>query len=263
MFNEIQVSGGYDKDGNSEKISYISFERGNVYSIVGKTGSGKTQLIEDIESLNNGEGLTKRIILIDGKLPDEKLRNEYRSGFIAHLSQNMNYILDMPVIEFLKMRQKLKTSKNKNTSPEEILDTANELAGEKIKPHEVLTRLSGGQGRSLMISDVALNNEAPVILIDEIENAGIDKVKALSLLTKKEKITLIITHDPLIALHGNKRIVMQNGGIYSVIDRSEHEKKLAEFLAAFNKKIDITRELIRTGKTLKGVDEFVLHSVLE
>ena len=37
-----------------------------------------------------------------------------------------------------------------------------------------------------MISDVAFLSASPIVLIDEIENAGVDRQKALSLLIRKK-----------------------------------------------------------------------------
>lgn len=263
MLKKLEVLGGYDKQGMKESIQSLTLERGNIYTIVGKTGSGKTQLIEDIESLNDGEGITKRIILVDGKVPGDSFHLGYRSRYIAHLSQNMNYILDMPVIEFLALRNRLQLQKNPAITPEKILDTANALAGEEIQSHQLLTKLSGGQSRALMIADVALTSSAPVILIDEVENAGIDRIKAMALLTRQEKIVLVVTHDPLLALYGNKRIVLKNGGMSQVIERTKEEEILLSQLTYIHDTIERTRELIRNGESLKGGINFGLHSVLE
>ncbi|SCY75942.1 ATP-binding cassette domain-containing protein [Alkaliphilus peptidifermentans] len=254
MLKKLEILGGYDKHGGKESVKSLVLEKGNIYTIVGKTGSGKTQLIEDIESLNNGEGITKRTILIDGVIPDDSFHQGYRSQFIAHLSQNMNYILDMPVVEFLKLRNSLQGHNNLEGSPDKLLATANMLAGEEIQPFQLLTRLSGGQSRALMIADVALNSKAPVILIDEVENAGIDRIKAMSLLIGQEKIVLVVTHDPLLALYGNKRIVLKHGGICHIIERTNEEKLLLNKLTNTHDAMETMRKLIRNGESIKGVN---------
>ena len=59
-----------------------------------------------------------------------------------------------------------------------------------------MTQLSGGQSRALMIADTAYISESPIVLIDEIENAGVDRRQAIELLAKKEKIIFVSTHDP-------------------------------------------------------------------
>lgn len=257
MLNKLEIIGGYDKYGNRELVESVTLEKGQIYTIVGKTGSGKTLLMEDIESLNNGEGITKRTILINNELPGDLFFAGYRSRFIAHLSQNMNYILDMPVLEFLNLRNQLQTSDNL-IPPNEILETANLLSGEEIQPIQLLTKLSGGQSRALMIADVALNSSAPVILIDEVENAGIDRIKAMSLLTKHEKIVLVVTHDPLLALYGKKRIVLKNGGMNCIIERTPEEEKILDHLITVNNNMEEIRQTIRNGEYIKGVIDFVL-----
>jgi len=37
--------------------------------------------------------------------------------------------------------------------------------------------------------------------------------KSIGTIDKEEKIVLMATHDPILALMGNKRIVIKNGGI--------------------------------------------------
>ncbi len=59
-----------------------------------------------------------------------------------------------------------------------------------------------------MIADIALLCDSPIVLIDEIENAGIDKERALGLLQRHDKLVLVVTHDPHTALMSRRRIVM-------------------------------------------------------
>lgn len=263
MFNQLSIIGGKDKNGNAESIKELSLEKGNVYTIVGPTGSGKTQLIEDIECLNDGFGLTKRKILLDNAPPLEHYRSSYQNRLVSHLSQNMHFILDMSVIDFLEMRFQCTNFSNGVKSVEKVLDCANELSGEKICSDHSLTKLSGGQSRALMIADVAMNGTTPVILIDEIENAGIDRLKAMEILVHSEKIVLVVTHDPLLALYGQKRIVMKNGGISSIITRTEYEVSLLKKLHSINKMTARLRNDLRQGKTLRKEGYYEFQSILE
>ncbi len=74
-----------------------------------------------------------------------------------------------------------------------------------------------------MIADVACLSASPVVLIDKIENAGVDRRRALDLLVKKEKIVFMATRDPLLALSGKRRLVVRNGGIAAVLETTEDE----------------------------------------
>ena len=84
----------------------------------------------------------------------------------------------------------------KGSPARQVFDAANSLAGEPFAPGTQLTQLSGGQSRALMIADTAILSWSPVLLIDEIENAGVDKRRALDLLLSTDKIIVMATHDP-------------------------------------------------------------------
>lgn len=75
-----------------------------------------------------------------------------------------------------------------------------------------------------MIADTAILSSSPIVLIDEIENAGIDRKKALDLLVNENKIVLMATHDPILALMADKRIVINNGGIVGIYETTKKEK---------------------------------------
>ena len=49
MIETITILGGHGKTGEPEPVERIDLKMGNVASIVGPTGSGKTTLINDIE----------------------------------------------------------------------------------------------------------------------------------------------------------------------------------------------------------------------
>jgi len=103
----------------------------------------------------------------------------------------------------------------------------------------------------LMIADIAILSSSPVVLIDEIENAGIERKKALELLVQKEKIVLIATHDPILALLGEKRLVISNGGIKQVINTSAAERANLIELERMDRFMLELRQRIRNGETLE------------
>ena len=142
-------------------------------------------------------------------------------------------------------------------NPEEktmlILKKANELAGEPFSNDTQVTSLSGGQSRALMIADIAYLSKSPIVLIDEIENAGIDRKKALEILVKEEKIILLATHDPLLALRGDKRLVIKNGGISKVIRSSEKEFQHLGYLEELDNKLMTLRNRLRNGEILEVI----------
>ncbi|HJJ48531.1 MAG TPA: ATP-binding cassette domain-containing protein [Methanocorpusculum sp.] len=220
----LTILGGKNKSGEPENIS-ITVQKGEILSIVGPTGSGKSRLLGDIECLAQKDTPTGRQILINGEIPEEDWRFSSGSKLVAQLSQNMNFVMDITVSEFLLMHAGSRLVANPEDAAQRCFDCANSLAGEKFTKETKVTQLSGGQSRALMIADTALMSESPVILIDEIENAGIDRSKAIELLAGHDKIILMSTHDPLLALRGTRRVVISNGGIAGVLETSNAERK--------------------------------------
>ncbi|MCG8552877.1 MAG: ATP-binding cassette domain-containing protein [Desulfobacterales bacterium] len=245
----LVIEAGFDKTATPEAMG-ITLLPGEVVSVVGPTGSGKSQLLSDIECLAQGDTPSGRKVLPDGKPMDALSRFSGDFRLVAQLSQNMNFVMDLTVEAFLQMHAESRLIDNISAKTAQIYQAAVMLAGEPFSLDTSITSLSGGQSRALMIADVAYLSASPVVLIDEIENAGIDRVKAISLLLNKEKIVLIATHDPLLALSCDRRIVIKNGGIADVVKTLDAEKKSAACLSDLDKKLGLLRERLRRGKHL-------------
>ena len=195
----LTILAGKDKDGKTEEFGELIINKSEIISIVGPTGSGKSRLLADIEWVANGDTPTKRRILINGEIPDIKWRFSSNNRLVAQLSQNMNFVMDLTVQEFLELHARSRMVENEDSVIQEIIKAANNLAGEKFDLNTAITSLSGGQSRALMIADTAILSSAPIVLM--------------------------ATHDPILALRANKRIVIKNGGISQVIEPVNKKKK--------------------------------------
>lgn len=244
--SSLTILGGFNKLKETEKID-LTIAPGELVSVVGPTGSGKSRLLSDIECLAQRDTPTGRQILINGAALDELQRFEMGGKLVAQLSQHMNFVMDLTVREFLELHAKGRLVKNAAEIVEKCFLCANDLAGEKFSIDTKVTQLSGGQSRALMIADTANMSNSPVILIDEIENAGIDRRQAVELLAKSEKIIFISTHDPLLALRADKRIVIKNGGIDQVIETSATERKSLTAIEKIENTLQMLRNRLRTG----------------
>ena len=89
--HKLTINGGKNKLGEAENIQVEIFA-GQVISIVGPTGSGKSRLLADIECLAQEDTPTKRQILIDDEILDDEARFNLEGKLVAQLSQNMNFI---------------------------------------------------------------------------------------------------------------------------------------------------------------------------
>jgi ABC-type lipoprotein export system ATPase subunit len=247
----LSIIGGRDKTGRAENTR-LDLVPGEIVCIVGPTGAGKSRLLADIECLAQGDTPTGRRILIDGQTPSRQARHASEHKLVAQLSQNMNFVLDLSVGEFVAMHAESRMLPDPAESAGLVVACANDLAGEKFTSQTSLTQLSGGQSRALMIADTALLSPLPVVLIDEIENAGVDRGKALALLVKGEKIVLLSTHDPLLALMGQRRVVIANGGIKCVLETNDAERVHLQRLEKWDREWLRLREVLREGGTIDG-----------
>jgi len=248
--NKITVIGGIGKDGQPEKVKRFDLKMGDIISIVGPTGCGKTTLINDIELFANNNTPSQRSILINDEPIPEDFSFDPSKHPIALISQHTNFLSDLPVGEFLKIHAKIRGSENAESMIEETLDFANQLTGEAIIRETAMTELSGGQTRSLLIADAVIIGNSPIILLDEIENAGIHRTKALKLLKKYEKIFVFVTHDPRIALLSDFRIIMSHGAMQKMITTNAEEKMAAIGLKKIDDVMLEFRKLIRAGEEI-------------
>jgi len=252
----LTLCGGRDKRGLGESLD-LTLRPGDVVCIVGPTGSGKSRLLADIECLAQGDTPSGRRILIDGAPPEPARRWAASGRLVAQLSQNMNFVVDLSVADFLAMHADCRAVADRAAVVRDVVACANDLAGETFTADVSLTQLSGGQTRALMIADTALLSASPIVLIDEIENAGIDRKRALDLLVGSDKIVLISTHDPILALLGHRRIVIANGSVADIVETGAEERAALAVLERYDRvMVDLRRHLRHGGRIDELPSEF-------
>jgi len=248
----ITIFGGHNRAGQPEPVKQIEFKMGDVVSIVGPTGSGKTTLINDLELFADANTQTGRRILINGQRPPQEYRDNPASNPIALITQHTTFLSDLPVLDFLTAHASIRAA-GKGLMEQMIqatLDFANQLTGEPIVLSSRMTELSGGQTRALLIADATIICNTPIVLLDEVENAGINRSLALELLRAYQKIFIFVTHDPRIVLLSDYRIVMQGGSITHLLHTDAEEKTLAHQVSKLDDLLAVMRDKIRLGQRL-------------
>lgn len=252
MISCISLLAGHGRDNTADAVDRIDLKMGDVVSIVGHTGSGKTTLINDIELFADADTPSGRRVLIDNAPPPESFRDDPANNPIALITQHTSFLSDLPVGEFLAAHARIRrTSKGEiDDALARTLAFANELTGEPIAPDIRMTELSGGQTRSILIADATIICNTPIVLLDEVENAGIHRSRAIELLRGYRKIFIFVTHDPRIALLSDYRIVMQNGRIANLLHTSASEKALTPAVNRLDDMLTALREKIRRGERI-------------
>ncbi len=256
MIETITIIGGKSRTGEREAVQRVDMKMGDVVSIVGPTGSGKTTLINDIELFADENTPTGRRILINGRRPPIEYRDDPACNPIALITQHTTFLSDLPVDVFLSTHANIRSRSHSHTDGliDECLSFANELTGEPIQLQSRMTELSGGQTRALLIADATIICDTPIVLLDEVENAGIHRTRAIELLRKHRKIFIFVTHDPRITLLSDYRIVMQGGRMTQVMRTNDEERIFSVKVSKLDDMLSGMRDKIRSGGRLTTVE---------
>jgi len=251
---ELTVLPGTTRDGEKEGFDRIVIRPGDTLSIVGPTGSGKSAFINDIEVLAQEDTVTGRSILVNGEEPPEDLVRDPAKKPIALITQNTRVIADLTVARFLTLHLQARETGSESLIANTIT-LANEFTGEKIAGPMRMTGLSGGQTRSLLIADAILIGQTPILLLDEVENAGINKERVISCLREYKKAVIFVTHDPYIALISDRRIVMKNGAVTAVLEPDGSECDIIGTVSGMDAFLWDLREKIRSGELVSNPEK--------
>jgi len=256
MIDTITILGGHGKDEKREPVERIDLKMGDVVSVVGPTGSGKTTLINDLELFADSNTPSGRRVLINGAPPPPEYRDDPAHNPIALITQHTSFLSDLPVGEFLTTHARIRSTDARAVTDAigRTLAFANQLTGEPVVPGTRMTELSGGQTRAILIADAAIICNTPIVLLDEVENAGIHRTRALELLREYRKIFIFVTHDPRIALLSDYRIVMKEGRIVQLLAAGEVEQRLGLKVAKLDDTLSRLREKIREGAELNETE---------
>jgi len=227
--------------GGKEILKNISctINQGDFIVIVGPNGAGKSTFFDMI----SGKRLaTSGTILFDGK-DITHMTDQERAPFISRLFQNpqMNGVASMTVAQNLALSNYKGTPvsfvNGMSKFPVHILEELKQLhLGSRKILHTPMQSLSGGQ-RQLLAFIMATAKPPKLFLLDE-PTAALDPTAATKLLqcalkwiNEHHMTTILITHDPELALTIGKKIwILENGTITKQYDQTEHHNLSAHDL---------------------------------
>ena len=177
-------------------VSY-DFEKGKIYAIRGRSGTGKTTLLSLISGL---ERCTEGTILFDDKNLKDINLDTYRNSQIGIVFQSYNLLPYMTASEniILSMdasRQKIENKKQKAIELMESVGLKSSYADRKV------LRLSGGEQQRVAIAR-SLSYNPKMIVADE-PTGNLDKQTESEILDifkklahEEGKCVIIVTHSP-------------------------------------------------------------------
>ena len=177
-------------------VSY-DFEKGKIYAIRGRSGTGKTTLLSLISGL---ERCTEGTILFDGKNLKDINLDTYRNSQIGIVFQSYNLLPYMTASENIILSMdasggKIENKKQKAIELMESVGLKSSYADRKV------LRLSGGEQQRVAIAR-SLSYNPKMIVADE-PTGNLDKQTEAEILDifkklahKEDKCVIIVTHSP-------------------------------------------------------------------
>lgn len=195
----------------------VNFRRNEFVSILGQSGCGKTTLLNIVGGLDQ---YTSGDLVINGKsTKDFKSRDwdSYRNNSVGFVFQSYNLIPHQSVLSNVELALTLSgvSKAERRKRAKEVL----EKVGLGSQIHKKPNQMSGGQMQRVAIAR-ALINDPDILLADEPTGA-LDtetSVQIMDLLKEiaKDKLVIMVTHNPELAQHYSTRIVKLLDG--NVID---------------------------------------------
>ena len=193
----------------------ISFEKGELVSIIGESGSGKSTLMNLIGGLDSDYQGVINIGGKDLKSFKEKQLDDYRKKKIGFVFQSFNLIPHLSVLDNVTIPLTLSNEKEgvKNKKAIELLTKLGLKDHIKKKP----TQLSGGQKQRVAIAR-ALINDPDIILADEPTGAldSSTTIQILDLLKEiadEGKLVIMVTHSERVASISSRVVEIADGKI--------------------------------------------------
>jgi len=193
----------------------FSLERGELISIVGPSGSGKTTLINLIGALDKP---TSGSIYIEGteiSSLNEKQLTKIRRDKIGFIFQFYNLIPVLSAFENVDLPMMAASIKKKerNKRALELLQIVGLTNRKNHRPEE----LSGGERQRVAIARSLANNPS-IILADE-PTGDLDTKTGEEIINYIKNLnvsTIIVTHDPVVAMATSKIIYLKDGSIEKI-----------------------------------------------
>ena len=245
--------------GKTEVLKGVSFElnEGEVLSIIGSSGSGKTTIlrcINQLELADSGYIKVDDVVFFDGNQHKEnaaeKRKRQLLVGLVFqefHLFPQYNVLDNVTLAAKLLAKERADYKQNKKEIFEEIESKAKEIlakVGLSEKLRNYPCELSGGQkqrvsiARALMLEPKILFFDEPTSALDpELTGEILKVIKSLA----EDKVTMVIvTHEMSFAKAVSSKVIFMDNGVIEEAGTPEEvfDNPKSERTKAFISKFD-------------------------
>ena len=219
-YDDLEVLKGID----------LTVKNGEVISVIGASGSGKSTMlycINGLEPINSGQIIVDGVIVHEKETDQNKLRRN-----IGMVFQQWNPFPHLTTLENVALAPKIVLKKSKTEALDIAQTQLNHVGlGDKLKVYP--SRLSGGQQQRLAIAR-ALAMEPNYMLFDEVTSAldpelvG-EVLDTIRLLSDEGMTMIVVTHEIGFARDVSDRVAYFHEGVIEelgppsqVLDQSEN-----------------------------------------
>lgn len=195
----------------------ISFRENEFVSILGQSGSGKTTMLNIIGGLDRYDSGDLIINGVSTKKYKDSDWDYYRNNSIGFVFQSYNLIPHQSVLANVELALTL-AGVSKKERRQRAMDVLKKV-GLEDHIHKKPNQMSGGQMQRVAIARALINN--PDILLADEPTGALDSetsIQIMELLKEiaKDKLVIMVTHNPELAENYSTRIVrLRDGEIIS------------------------------------------------
>ena len=192
------ISFTYDKKPIFKNLN-LQFEKGKVYAIVGKSGTGTTTRLSVLSGL---AAPTSGNVYYKGQDVEKMNKYDFRSKYVGVVFQSFNLLTKFTAFENVSLSMDI-ANFNVNDKKQYVYDLLESVGLDREQANSRILKLSGGQQQRVAIAR-ALSYQPEVILADE-PTGNLDGeteaeiIKILRDLANQGKCVIIVTHTPAVA----------------------------------------------------------------
>jgi putative ABC transport system ATP-binding protein len=192
----------------------LEINQGEFVSVTGKSGAGKTTLVNIITGVDH---ITAGEVWVGGELihqMNESKRSRWRGSFMGVVYQTYQLLPNLTVLDNVMLPMDFCGYFKQKISPKKAIELLREV---EIEEHanKIPANISGGQQQRVAIAR-ALANDPPIIVADE-PTGRLDSVTGETIfqiferLSQQGKTILMVTHDTSLAKRTQRVLYLEDG----------------------------------------------------